>query len=681
MFFGLAFYKFYLYNITIVWGSVFMNQKEILGIKEDLGNFLLKIKDVREEDYDEKAKNSLYLEYKELYSLYLNIPTDEIAKNFTTSDVKVINLLKLGMKNEQDFNQLIEKIGSNLSDTAISVASFIKSRQGFELINTDSDFSKYSDDELVTLFGSIFGIQMAGDCVRSLRAEKVGRVVGYALSGLCEQHFVEYADLQKKDKNAPPLVDFLKNKIQESDVEGSYVFNEKPDGLDVSCLINDKKHASITDVRGRNRVDHCFVNHKTKAIVFGQSTSNKDTEGQGYSFYKGYVAFKNLVEREMVNGSPNPYFGYRLEPYYFLGGRFVADGADVKQQKGRDFLKMISGASLKEKEELAQLQYFSLFANAVGQEMVNVLPKYNVFIAGCNTEPIYMWQQMALGKCNNEHEMNREVFGKTVECLNNVSKTLNKSEISLTEWGKHDLNRNLVDIVNIGNGMFINFNKEISMSEYNEKIKPLHRSLTELVEKIKPNASYFGNSVVNDLNRFAKSIRSVEIFNENMAEAILPEVSKVNWIEPPVLEKKVVKKDELGVLSGIADYLSTQVNLGSAFLENYSNILSDVFISGYSPQEAKDGYYSTRESFNASSLQARKKLRMAGHGVVADFIDKSLFLLKKDEYVMESRYEKQLSKLMDFVDNDLSPIYPEVAKAARSFFKYEEKKSRKSGHS
>ena len=277
----------------------------------------------------------------------------EINKNFTESEVKAIDCLSLGIDNNQKFNKLLEQFQKNNATSILNVVDFIKSRDGFELINTDGDFSKFSDEELVEIFGGIFGIQVAKDSVKALKAEKVGRVIGYALSELFSKDLTEFKKLKKQNPKVD-LCDFLREKIQTQDYECSYIYNEIGNDLEIQCSINENNNASITEVRGRNRIDHCFVNHKTQTITFGQSTSNKDTETQGYSHFKAHLTLAHLVHKETIDGNPNQYYGYKLMPYLMLGGRFVVDNQNITQEQGRDFKKMLPNASKEDLKKIAQ---------------------------------------------------------------------------------------------------------------------------------------------------------------------------------------------------------------------------------------------------------------------------------------------------------------------------------------
>lgn len=380
---------------------------------------------------------------------------------------------------------------------------------------------------MVEIFGGLFGVQIAKDCIKSLKAEKIGRVVGYALSNLFSNDIIEFTELKKKNSNVD-FCAFLKEKIQKSDFECSYIYNEKGNDLEIFCAINEFKNANITEIRGRNRVDHCFVNHKEKFITFGQSTSNKNTESQGYSYFKGYLTLKHLVSMEKVDGGPNPYFGYILKPYLMLGGRFVVDDETVTQEKGRDIKKMLPNAIKNDLETLGQMQYFRLFGNAVNSEQVNSLALFNVFIAGCNTLNLYEFSEK-VAALTSENDKNKLCFSVITNYVKNVCEILSNNDLSFSMGGKGDLALFLDDINSISEKLFVNFNHKLTRSEYDKSISPLHKSINNLRDKIKPIAGQFGNDVLNKLRIINKNLSSLEIYNDEIKNCDLAPISSISW--------------------------------------------------------------------------------------------------------------------------------------------------------
>lgn len=636
------------------------NADEINDIKKKLSEFVDEVKMFKETDFNEKTKAHIYRGYKEIYSLYSDLSELDVKSNFSSDEIKILDILKLGEKNESDFDELISQIKQNSCQTAINVANFIKTRKGFDLINKNSDFSEFTDDELVSLFGSLFGVQVAQSCVKSLRAERVGRVVGYALSGLCEEHIREFNSLTSPNKD---FVSFLKRKIQESDVEAVYFFEESGSKVSVTCGVNENKNASLTEVRGRNRPDHCFINHKTKTIVLGLSTSDKDIDNQGYTFSKAFLAFKEMVKHG--DATTNPYYNYKLEPFYFLGGRFVADDANVTQQKGRDFLKMLDNISLTEKQTLAQMQYFRLYGNAPSKDIVNTLPYFNPFIAGCNTEDIYFWQQELIGKTDDPSVINKECFAKICSYLTGVVDVFSEHKLFFNENGKGDVLLYLKDIHKICKNIFINFNNEISDDEYDEFVKPLYNSIIKLNDNIKNDTGLFANEVLNDLMDVAEKLEDVDTFNKKIKRTQTIQNLEVEWhnFEKPKFTAK--DKDDLKVFAKIALVLSEKTHFGKNFLEKYADVLREVILYRENPTKVKEDYFGTTANFASSASYAIKSIKeFSKQTLVADFIQKSKFLVKRpmdSDYADSDIFKKQLDELLDFTNNILVDKFYEVA--------------------
>lgn len=617
---------------------------DITQLKENLSDYLERIKQLKSDDYDEKTKSSVYLDYKELYTIYSTLTSEQISENFSTNEIKLINCLSLGVDNENEFNELILQFQHDKDVALLNVVDFIKSRDGFELINKDSNFEKFTDDELVEIFGGLFGVQMAKDCVKSLKAEKIGRVVGYALSNLFANDILEFNELKKQNHNID-FCAFLKEKIQESDLECSYLYNEKGNDLEILCSINEFKNANITEIRGRNRVDHCFVNHKEKFITFGQSTSNKDTESQGYSYFKGYLTLKHLVSMEKVDGKPNPYFGYKLRPYLMLGGRFVVDDESVIQEKGRDFKKMLPNATKSELETLGQMQYFRLFGNAVNSEQVNSLALFNVFIAGCDTLNLYEFsEKMAI--LTSEKDKNKFCFSVLTNYVKNVCEILSNNDLSFSTGGKGDLALFLDDIYSITKKIFVNFNHELTQNEYDKLISPLHKSLNGLRDKIKPIAGQFGNDVLNNLRTINKNFSSLEMYNDEINNCDLAQISSISWRQEKLPEIILNIKD-LSFVSRIAKHIEFNLGYqGKKFFGKFSESLDDKINYNLSSKTA---------TFSSGKNQFMKAY---GYKPFAKFLDKASFIL--DERLTPEKFSEKAVELVSFINDDLIKTYPTI---------------------
>lgn len=617
---------------------------KIKQLKNDLSDFLGKLKYVKINDFDEMTKQSIYLDYKELYKVYSRLSKREINNNFSEKEIRAIDCLSLGLENETKFNKLLSKFQKDNATSILNVVDFIKSREGFELINSNGDFSKFSDDELVEIFGSLFGIQVAKDSVSALKAEKVGRVIGYALSELFNDHLKEFKKMQKNNSKLD-LGFFLKEKIQQHDFECAYTYREDGNNLQIRCTINEENNASITDTRGRNRVDHCFVNHKLKTITFGQSTSNKDVDDQGYSPFKTHLILKNLVSKQTVDGEPNIYYGYKLNSFLMLGGRFVVDDQKITQEQGRDFKKMLPNANKDDLKKLAQLQYFGFYGNTVNQEQANSLALFNVFIAGCDTLNLYEFSEK-MAVLPTAKEKNQLAFKTVTKYLTDVCNILSDNKLSLASGGKTDLLLSVTDIVEISKGLLRNFDQKLTRETYVESIKPLHKAIDNLRDTFTPIAGMEGAKLANELRTINKVFATQKSYNEELQEQIKPVIQNITWVDN---ENKRLEfsSENLNFIIDIAKHIHSQMGTqGKKFYSRYIEELENHLIKG-------------NDVDSASFAPAKTYFfREYGYGPQARFIEKSSFIL--DGRLTTETIDEKIQELGKYIRKDLMKTYPEL---------------------
>lgn len=616
-----------------------MNNNEKLNLlKTSLNNFLEKAKNIKE-DYNQETKDIMFSLYKELYANYETIEPDLINKNFSNEEIRAIHFLRIGKEEEDKFDSLIKLIKKDSQGTIDAVTDFIKSRNGFELINNKDNFDDFTDDELVDIFGSLFGVKIAKDCIKSLKAEKVGSVIGYALSGLIEQHMKEYENNSKQD-----IADYLKSKINESDVTVSYTYSEENNIKNITCDINEELGIDGCGTRPKNRLDHCFINHKDKRIVFGLSTSSATTDAQKFSYFQTYQVLNELVKTKVIEGKINKYHGYKVEPFYFMAGRFVADDEKKTQEIGGSFLKMFPNITKKEKTELAQLLFYSIYANSPSIKGTSAIPHFNSFISGCDTLDIHIWQE---GFKKEQDSIKH--LSHVAEKITKVAKILNNSNFSLDENGKTFALTYINDIQNIALSIGRGFKKKLDKNQYEEIIEPLYIELEKLQKKMDGNE--YGSVAIDNLKNVAKNFKSINHYNEFVDDA---HVVKEKEIVLKNAKKTVfeLNRNNLEIVATIAELLSETTYNASKYLSNYSEILRDA-ISGSSVEDAKTIHYTTVASYNVSKNSAYHN---ATNKSIREFIKKSGFLIKKDmdsEYVMGERFGLQLQELNDFINNKL----------------------------
>lgn len=296
-------------------------KQSVPALKNALNSFLSDVSNVNKFNHSQKEPY-IYSKYKELHFMYEKVDIDSISTKFSADEMKAIHFLHLGQKEEAKFDELVNLIQGNAKDAILAVSDFIKSNDGFRLID---DLGKSLEDEnypdeITQIFGSSLGTEITEECVKSLMTEKVGSVIGYALGRFCEEDYEEYQHTKhQKDWNT-----FLKEKIRSRDITASYTYDESENGIAITCKINENVGLTGSTVRGKNIIDHCFIDHKNKKIIFGFSSSDKTMKDQQFTHQKVYKILQAVVGAEIFNGEPNKYYEYKLEPFAFTTGRFVA---------------------------------------------------------------------------------------------------------------------------------------------------------------------------------------------------------------------------------------------------------------------------------------------------------------------------------------------------------------------
>lgn len=632
-----------------------MQEKDnIIECKESLANFINRIQSINDDNYNLTSRTEIYSLYKELYGKYVDLTAEVINKSFTPIEVKTIHLLEIGNSEEEKFNELIKTLKNNSQDTIIAVTDFIKKREGFDFLNSNANFENFSDEEIVNIFGSLFGVKVATECVTSLRKEKIGSVIGYALSGLCEEHLDEY----KNSKSQKDIVSFLKDKINSSDVTVNYNYSERPDRVKIDCVINESMGIDDCTTRKKNKIDHCFINHKSKTIVFGLNTSYEDVEKQKFNFYQIHQVLNKVVNSETINDNKNKYFGYKIEPYYLMGGRFVADNKDLKQEIGRAFLKMFPKISSQDKQLLAQLPYYRLYANSPSEHATSIIPSYNSFIAGCDTLDIHQWQE--------KYKMNPNAMdhlSHVVNVLTKTTKLINNSNFSLDESGKQLALLYIKDIKDIGLSLGRGFKLQLDRSQYETIIKPFSNELESLVKKLDGNE--YGSVVIDELVVFKKNFKNVEKYNEFVEESHSAKLKNIEFEYLPKEDKKiVVDENYLNKVADISSNLARHTSNGGMFLHNFAYMLRCVS-NGEDIESAKLKLYATSQSYSAAKRSAQQG---STNGLIKEFIDASDFLLKQN--ITKPYYDKEVVKLNDFINEKLvvndETLLHELSKKSKS---------------
>ena len=130
--------------------------------------------------------------------------TNDLHGLLGVDDHRVFTLLGLGKSNNsaEDYKVVLDIITNHPDQSGgIAVVEFLKSPEGFALMNSPSSKvqkmltgakMKHNKDALEAFFGGAFGLELTYTIVKSLRAEEIGTLLTYALSGNYENDRIAF---------------------------------------------------------------------------------------------------------------------------------------------------------------------------------------------------------------------------------------------------------------------------------------------------------------------------------------------------------------------------------------------------------------------------------------------------------------------------------------------------------
>lgn len=670
----------------------YLNVNDFERAKIDLKKFVEDVRALRASDLDSAQFQSMYQCYKRLYNSYKEFSPEHINQNFEIQEVKIIEVLALGAQAEGGFNEILSKIQSDAGQTAVAVAQFIKTRAGFDLVHAKT-FEKFTNEDLVQIFGSLLGVRIAKDCVGQLASERVGSIIGYALSGRCSEDMKEYQELKQKHPDLA-LGDFLKQKIAKSDHE-MIVYESSTNGqVSVHSMINENKGSPAGAVRSHHRADHCFVKHSVLdtqgnivekgRIVVGLSTNAKDMALQGKSFFKTLAGTKLLTEQKQYAGKPNPYYRYEVESFYFMGGRFVAHERlepGRKNEIGRALLAQLNDSSVPvetaELNNLAQFPFFSLIANAQNARQCAQILQFNSFIAGADTSEIYEQQQKAFSNSKKEKSLD-ESFLKTFlpfisEKMCSAIDTMVSRNVSLEKDGREQLSLIVSDMREISSRIVQNFAPIIDKDLHETALSPLSTKLSELHSHLWESGKNDYGNILKDIKKNARTLSDWEQVKEEIADNKDDFVATIKWdssfeqslaqrVYGSVLEQKVGAKlthDQESKSVIVGEYLLKEAELNGVsaylqkFIQDYQKLLR-VSVEKQMVPNIEVFMNLSSSTFTGYTGCAIRALKQQGADDLADWLANTRHLLKSEPST-ENRMKKANTSLMKLV-NDLYPL-------------------------
>lgn len=394
----------------------------------------------------------------ELQTALSSSTIDELTQQLGVDEHRVFTLLGLGKDNVNtvdDYKVVLDIIANHPDQSGgIAVVEFLKSPEGFALLNSPSPkvaemFNGPQGDSaksaLELFLGGAFGLELTQKVLKSIKAEEIGTLLTYALSGNYENDRIEY----NKDPSEDHLA-FILRKAKTSDVE--FVLDTATDKSfqTVEGRVTRHNRTNSTGVRGRLRPDHFVSNFATKQTYLTNTTTNLDKSGQGLSFLRYYLAAVRYTKTEVVNGRKNPLYGHDIHASYLSSGLFPQESTE-ESGVARDFVKYINHSNLtsREKRDMAQMEFLGLLGNCTTKEHAAILFAHNPVIAGCDTLDLY-WLSLKVGDCLKR--------GDQQGCNDLIVTTVVKKLKSVAENATRMLESNIL-VGHLDNGHYLDTNK------------------------------------------------------------------------------------------------------------------------------------------------------------------------------------------------------------------------------
>lgn len=516
------------------------SSEELMQLRHDFNEFLHEVKKSCSLGRpDDTASNRLESRYRELYHGYKSISAEQINKFFSIDEIRAINFLSLGMGNgiRSFYTETAKYFSEDADKTAIAMAEFMKSRKAYDMINKINSKSLTEEEKqnLTTMFGSLLGVEVSYQFVKSVKIEEMGRIFGYALSGLCEKDIKNWNDDSSlRSQYFQNFDDYLYDVIGRSDSKATYRFSndlENSGAFQTTFNINEMSWAARGTPRGRNLVDHCFVvpgnNERKGVILLGTSTAENVADQHGYSFSCAVLAAKAMADTPLINGKENRYFGFEVKTFSCMAGIMPTTTPEGKVERSASIksleVKNKNKVPLNQVEYLARLPLISLFASKDPSPLIAYgLNGLNPIIAGCNTLSDYQ-ELLRCSQVESENfrrEMGLYVLKKVAE----VSSVLSQDDYYLTidQAGPQKVMRASISVLpQVINNYFMIFplkeNENINSEEV-DILKVISSNFSDIHKKLMFSNTARGLSDIKSLRDTAKKIKDVESIYETARE-------------------------------------------------------------------------------------------------------------------------------------------------------------------
>lgn len=373
----------------------------------------------------------------------------------------------------------------------VAMALFAKSRQAFELAHAGPSLPQWS----VAVGGLDHDEQSRlARAVLAHRNWQVGQVLGYALSGAAED------DLERWDSNsalrerwANDLGAFLRAHAKKGDAVPRFwcqATRANPWPQDIHCFV----------VPPRPETDDRPA--RLGLVALGVSVVQYDWAPHGHRLADLVSHANALTEEQLVNGEPNPYYGYQVLPFICHAGTFPATGlfgvpADQfptqSSQQWAQWLRdtRLPGLAAPTEDELADLArgpFWSLFSHPkTTSTTIDPLRGLNPHQLGCDTLPLYeqLVLQIASGPAPRDlpQWVLEQAVGRSQLLLN---QDLSAQAPEQVEQGVSRMLSTLARLAHHHLKAFPITRKEVLPAPEQSHFEQLGRLLLDLSEKVKP---------------------------------------------------------------------------------------------------------------------------------------------------------------------------------------------------
>ena len=234
----------------------------------------------------------------------------------------------------------------------------------------------------------------------------------------------------------------------------------------VEGRVTKQNRGNSNGIRGRLRPDHFVSNFNTHQTYITNTTTHLDKSEQGVSFLNYYLAALRYTKTSFVNGQNNPLYGHKINATYLSSGLFPQDSQD-ESGVARDFVKYVnqSNLNIREKRDLAQMEFLGLLGNCTTPEHAAILFSHNPVIAGCDTLDLY-WLSLKVSDCLHR--------GDQIGCNDLIVSTVAKKLKSVADHATTMLESNILAGA-LDNGHYL---------DTNTQFKYLLTNLTQVIDQL-----------------------------------------------------------------------------------------------------------------------------------------------------------------------------------------------------